>query len=33
MPFKDQPFFRRILELDDRLRRKRPVTGAALPAR
>ena len=33
MSFKDRPFFRRILELDDLLRRKRPVTCAALAAR
>jgi predicted DNA-binding transcriptional regulator YafY len=33
MPFKDRPFFRRILELDDRLRRKKPVTCGNLAAR
>ncbi len=33
MAFKDRPFFRRLLEFDDLMRRRRPVTCASLAAK
>ena len=33
MPFKDRPFFRRVQEFDDLMRRRRTVTSASLAAR